>query len=157
MTKEQLKEYGLKVTQANGTELVALTYEIASAYIKEAEHTADAAPAEFRECLKKSRALIGELITSLDMNVSISGELMRIYLFINRELIVADIRKSTENLPRIRKILERLRETFEGISIYDKNGPVMKNTQQIYAGLTYSKGSLNENMYSENTIRGYTV
>ena len=37
LTREQLKDYGIKVTQANGTELVKLTLELAAEYVGEAE------------------------------------------------------------------------------------------------------------------------
>ena len=156
MTKEELKEYGMKVTQANSTELVVITYELAMGYIEEAENKIDNVT-EFRTCIKKARAFIGELISALNMESVISGELMRLYLFINRELQIADIRKDITDLPRIRGILEKLKKSFEEITGMDKNGPVMKNTQQVYAGLTYSRGSLNENMYNDNVVRGYTV
>lgn len=41
MTREQLKDYGIKVTQANGTELVKLTLELAAEYVGEAEKSVD--------------------------------------------------------------------------------------------------------------------
>ena len=37
-----------------------------------------------------------------------------------------------------------LLESFEEVARQDESGPVMENTQQIYAGLTYGKDSLNE-------------
>jgi flagellar protein FliS len=156
VTKAALKEYGMKVTQANSTELVVITYELASGYIEEAEKNINDVT-EFRTCIKKARAFIGELISALNMDCAISGELMRIYLFINRELQIADIRLDITEFPRLRGILDKLKKSFEDIVQMDKKGPVMRNTQQVYAGLTYSKGSLNENMYTDNAVRGYTV
>lgn len=37
-----------------------------------------------------------------------------------------------------------MKESFEEIAKQDTSGPVMENSQQVYAGLTYGKGSLNE-------------
>ena len=156
MTKEDLKEYGMKVTQANSTELVVITYELAAGYIEEAENNIKDV-AEFRLCIKKARAFIGELISALNMDCAISGELMKIYLFLNRELQIADIRLDATEFPRLRGILNTLKASFQEIVGMDRKGPVMKNTQQVYAGLTYSRDSLNENMYTDNRARGYTV
>ena len=156
MTREQLKDYGMKVTQANGTELVKLTLELASIYIGEAEKSVSDEN-EFRNNIKKARAFIGHLITSLNMKYAISKELFNIYLYINNELHKAGIRKDITLLPRIKGITETLSEAFAEICNEDKGGPVMQNTQQVYVGLTYSKGSLNESMYVENNSRGYTV
>ena len=36
------------------------------------------------------------------------------------------------------------RAGFDGIKMQDTSGPVMQNVQQVYAGLTYGKGTLNE-------------
>ena len=156
MTREQLKDYGMKVTQANGTELVKLTLELAAIYIGEAEKSVSDEN-EFRNNIKKARAFIGHLITSLNMKYAISKELFNIYLYINNELRKAGIRKDITLLPRIKGITETLSEAFAEICNEDKGGPVMQNTQQVYVGLTYSKGSLNESMYVENNSRGYTV
>ena len=41
LTREHLKDYGIKVTQANGTELVKLTLELAAEYVGEAEKSVD--------------------------------------------------------------------------------------------------------------------
>ena len=111
MTREQLKEYGMKVTQANGTELVKLTLELAAIYIGEAEKSVSDEN-EFRNNIKKARAFIGHLITSLNMKYAISKELFNIYLYINNELHKAGIRKDITLLPRIKGITETLSEAF---------------------------------------------
>ena len=156
MTKEQLKDYGMKVTQANGTELVKLTLELSAIYIGEAVEKIND-EAEFRKSISKARAFIGHLITSLNMEYAISRELLNIYLYINTELQKSEIRKDVTLLPRIKGIAESLSEAFGEIVKEDKGGSVMQNAQQVYVGLTYSKRSLNESMYMESNSRGYTV
>ena len=47
-------------------------------------------------------------------------------------------------LPVSQEDIEKLRAGFEGIKGQDTSGPVMQNVQQVYAGLTYGKGTLNE-------------
>lgn len=156
MTKEQLKDYGMRVTQASGTELVKLTLELAAIYIDEAALKVSDEK-EFRMAINKARAFIGHLISSLNMKYDISKQLLNIYLYINNELLKISIRKDITLLPRIKGITETLSEAFAQICSEDSNGPIMENAQQVYVGLTYSKGSLNENMYIENNSRGYTV
>lgn len=155
MTKEQIKEYSLKITQANSTALVRLTLEIAAKYIGDAINNVEK-ETEFRSYVSKARAMVAQLISSLDMKYKISHELLNIYLFINNQLQKASIRKDISLLPRIKGITESLSSAFGEIEEEDKGGALMQNTQQVYAGLTYSKGQLNENMYSD-TSRGYTV
>ena len=53
------------------------------------------------------------------------------------------------------KLLDSLKESFEKLAAQDDSGPAMSNTQSVYAGLTYGKGTLNESTSSGN--RGFTV
>lgn len=155
MTKSQIKDYGIRITQANGAELVAITLEIAAEYISEAADSIENISA-FRDLLGKARTFINQLIRSLDMRYKISSELLSIYLYVNSELQKADIRKNSELLPRLKDIIVNLSGAFREVGKEDKSGKVMENAQQVYAGLTYSKESLNENIYSDPG-RGYTV
>ena len=44
----------------------------------------------------------------------------------------------------INKVMESLHSAFAEVAKQDTSGAVMQNTQQVYAGLTYGKGRLNE-------------
>ena len=49
-----------------------------------------------------------------------------------------------------------LHESFEKIAQEDTSETVMKNSQQVYAGLTYGKGTLNEVFMNPNEAsRGF--
>ncbi len=74
----------------------------------------------------------------------------------NNALVRADIRKDISETERIIGMLKKLQAAFAEVGKEDDSGPMMENTQQVYAGLTYSKSSLNEDMYS-NGNRGFTV
>lgn len=157
MTREEQKDYGVKVTQASRTGLIVLMYEIAENYLESGMTAFDRNDIpEFRANLKKAKAVINRLNSNLDMQFSISQELQNLYLFMNRTFVKAEIRKETEEIQRIIGILRQLGAAFAQVEKTDETGPVMENTQQIYAGLTYSKNSLNEEMYPEPN-RGYTV
>lgn len=156
MTREQLKDYGIKVTQANGTELVKLTLELSAEYVGEAEKSVDDKDL-FTARINKARAFIAHLISSLNMRYEISSQLLNIYLYLNSELLKAGIKGDATLLPRFKGILSSLSEAFGEICKEDTNGPVMENAEPVYVGLTYSKGKLNESTYIGEKSRGFTV
>ena len=150
MTKELKQQFTLKISQANKTELIVIMYEMAIKYIDDGlESLSNNNIEEYRLNLKRSKAVINELTSVLDMSYVISYELRSLYIFINNVLVRADIRVETDELKRVREMLIKLSKSFKKVSADDNSGPVMENTQQLYAGLTYSKTSLNVDMYSD--------
>jgi flagellar protein FliS len=81
---------------------------------------------------------------------------MSLYIYVNKLLINASFHKCTEELNTAKSILTKLLIGFQGVSKEDVTGPVMQNSQQLYAGFTYGKGTLNE-VYidSREQNRGY--
>lgn len=157
VTKQELKDYGVKVTQASRTGLIVIMYEITAKYLSDACECFEAGDIdEFRFNLRKAKAFINELSSSLDMRYPVSGNLFSLYMFMNNALVRADIRKDISETERIIGMLKKLQAAFAEAGKEDDSGPMMENTQQVYAGLTYSKSSLNEDMYS-NGNRGFTV
>jgi flagellar protein FliS len=59
-------------------------------------------------------------------------------------------KKSDMELQHAKETLIILLEGFKGIRKEDNYGNVMKNTGQLYAGLTYGKGVLNETYVDPN-------
>ena len=55
-------------------------------------------------------------------------------------------------------MLNKLRESFYKLSKDDDSGPVLKNVQQVYAGLTYSSAGGSNEIYNDPVNnRGYSV
>ena len=157
MTSQEINDYGVKISQANKTELIVIMYEMAIKYIDDGlESLSNNNIEEYRLNLKRSKAVINELTSVLDMSYVISYELRSLYIFINNVLVRADIRVETDELKRVREMLIKLSKSFKKVSADDNSGPVMENTQQLYAGLTYSKTSLNVDMYND-VNRGFKV
>jgi len=157
MTKEEINGYSYRVTQASRTGLVVIMYDVALNYLSDAmDYYNDFKIENFRDELKKAQRVINQLSSVLDMNYEISLELMRLYRYINNVLVRSSIRKEVEELRVVISMLQKLRGTFEKVSEQDKSGPMMMNTQQVYAGLTYSNGGLNE-YHDQTTKRGFTV
>lgn len=157
MTKEALTAYTNRITNANPTQLIVIMYDLAIDYMQSAVRSYEEKELlDFRSSLKAARRVINNLTSVLDMKYFISGELMRIYLFINNAITRANARYETDELVRCIHILEKLRKSFEEVSRQDGRKPMLENVQQVYAGLTYSRDSLNEVM-EQDYNRGFMV
>lgn len=55
----------------------------------------------------------------------------------------------------VEAVITRLRDAYREVAAQDESTPVMENSQEIYAGLTYGRDSLTENMAYESTNRGF--
>lgn len=168
MTKECKQQFTLRITQANKTELIVILYEMVLTYLDEAEEALAEAvkvkddvllhkekTAEFREALRKARGCLGELLTSLNLEYELAARLLSLYLYCNRELTKADIRKEKEPLVHIRNVIGKLLGAYRELAGQDTSGPVMQNSQVVYAGLTYGKNKLSENMTDQGADRGF--
>lgn len=156
MTREYKQQFTLRITQANKTELIVILYEIVLAYMEDAEAALEEGKiTEFREALRKVRSCFGELIASLNLDYELAARLLSLYLYCNRELTKADIRKEREPLLHMRSVISKLLEAYRELAGQDTSGPVMQNSQTVYAGLTYGKNSLAENLTDQGSNRGF--
>lgn len=154
MTKEQLKEYSLKVTQSNKSQLVVVTYEIILQYLEEAlDYYKEGKREEFFFSCKKAKQFIENLSSSLDMTYEISGNLSAIYHFCSSSLAKNIIKGTDENIDRVMQMLKDLQGSFEQIALQDNSKAVMQKDSQVYAGLTYGKGTLNETVVQGNLFQ----
>ena len=156
MNKEKQKDFARRVTQANKTQLVAITYDIILESIKCAKgYLEKGGRDEFRSEIKSAGRFLAELMRSLDFKYPISVNLLRLYEYIQVVLVSSEISGEDRGLESAEGILLKLGSAFEQIAGRDDSGPVMENTQQIFAGLTYGKGTLNESDVAAGTNRGF--
>lgn len=157
MTKERVQEYSARVTQANSTQLVVILFELILENIKEAkESLAKGDETGYEKELRKAQSFLNELMGSLDYQYEISYQLMSLYMYVNRVMAEAVVNKKDNKLFSAESVMNKLLMAYREVAKQDFSGPIMENTQQIYAGLTYGKGILNEtllNMDEEN--RGF--
>ena len=157
MRKELVQEFSMRVTQASRSELIVIMYEIIlkdMEYAKEAFAEGDTAT--YEKELAHAGRFVNELMASLDYSVRLSYHLMSLYIFANKELTAAKVQKQPELLDGVADIFEKLLVGYKKVSEEDVSGPVMKNTQQVYAGLTYGRGTLNEMYVNMNeSKRGF--
>lgn len=156
MTKELKQQFTLRITQANKTELIVILYDMILAYVEEAkEAQAEENRAAFHDAIRKIRGCNQELIASLNLEYEPAMNLLSLYIYVNRELVHADVRNDIEPLNHVVMVISGLKEAYEIIASQDKSGAVMQNTQTIYAGLTYGKGDLTENLADQGANRGF--
>ena len=157
MDSGKLKAYTARVTQANRSELVVITYDVIIDSIEEAKKNFEAKDyLMYEKELKRVQKLLNELMGSLDHRFPISRDLLQLYSFTNRRVIDALFKREPELLDTVVSVIGKLRVGFEGVAKEDKSAPVMGNTQKLYAGLTYGKHALNEVFVGANEAnRGF--
>ena len=157
MNKEKQKDFTMRITQANGTQLVVITYDILIEEIEEAvrQHNAGNID-EYRRATKSAQRFIADLMSALDYKYPISAELLRLYEYVQRLLIKSDISGKPCELDSAKNVIAGLRKAFEKVAESDDSAPLMENTQSVVAGLTYGKGSLIETDLDPNASnRGF--
>ena len=156
MTTELKQEYTLRITQANKTQLITILYEMVLTYIDEAEDALAADnKAEFKNAVRKIRGCMDELTASLNFDYELAHSFLQLYLYVNRELVKASSHYEKENLEHVRLVIGPLHKAYEQIENQDTSGPVMGNTQAVYAGLTYGRSTLTENLADPAVNRGF--
>ena len=74
------------------------------------------------------------------------------------KLVRSEVRRQPDELDRCVQMVDDLRVGFVHLHELDNEGAVMQNVHQVYAGLTYGKGTLNESIQGVNyEKRGYQV
>lgn len=158
MTKEKKQELTLRITHANKTELIEILYEMVLCYIEDAMLAHEEGDrVSFREAIRKTRGCFTELLSSLNYEYELANCFSQLYLYCVKELALADVKNHTEHLKHIVSIVVQLKDAYVELSKQDTSAPVMQNSQTIYAGLTYGRGELTENLADQSSNRGYLV
>ncbi|MBQ2803999.1 MAG: flagellar protein FliS [Lachnospiraceae bacterium] len=155
MTKECKQQFTLRITQANPTQMVVILYEMLLCYLEEAQNAADREA--LREALRKARGCMNELLQSLNLAYEPAPALSQLYFYCIRRLAVCDAKGDKQAIADVKKVIQPLCDAYKQIEKLNDQGPVMNNSQAIYAGLTYGRNTLTENMADQGTNRGMLV
>ncbi len=151
------QEFTRRLSQCNSGEMIVIMYDIVFAYMDEAKKAYEAdCYEEYKEAVKKSQGAIDTLIGALNFKYELARDLHKLYMYSKNCLAKAIYQNRTEGLEEAEKILKQLYAGFCEAAKTDTSGPLMKNTQQVYAGMTYGRTNLNENYYEDNH-RGFFV
>lgn len=156
MRDELKKEFTRRITQANPVSMITILYDMTLVYIGDArEAFAGREEKKFVQEIHWAQDCLMELMNSLDMKYEPAAALRELYLYMHRELAGAIISVSEDRLAQPESILTRLRDAYLELEKTGSFEPVMDNTQQIYAGLTYGKNSLVESLAQPVSNRGF--
>lgn len=144
------QEFTRRLSQCNRGQMIVIMYDIAFAYIDEAKKAHENNDYEaYTQAIKRAQATIDKLMNALDFKYEISRELHKLYVFAKNALAKAIYQNRLDGIEEAEKILKRLYTSFCEAAKTDTSGPLMRNTQQVYAGMTYGKNTLNESCYSD--------
>lgn len=156
MDAEKKQEFTRRISQSNRSELVVIQYEILDAYLEDARLEYERNDYEaFTEAVKKADRVLAELSGALNFKYGLAGELYALYNFARRALMSSIIRKNCDGIADAERTLAPLWEAFRQIAAQDTSEPLMRNAQQVYAGITYGKENLKESFQEPDTSRGF--
>lgn len=145
-----------QVANATQGQLLRITYDLLLESLdnikKRSEEETDKA---FAQEIGRSRQILQTLIDTLDFKQAIAQDLLSIYVYINGLLIKSLIKYDDSLIEEAKELINRLLVGWDEITANDTvTTKVMNNAQQVYAGLTYGKGDLNESVLDDKN-RGF--
>lgn len=156
MDAEKKREFTRRISQSNRSELVVIQYEIFYAYMEDAVAAHETGDYEgFRAAIRKGDRVLAELSDTLDFQYELAGQLYALYDFAKRALMQCIVKKDCQGIEDAKKALDPLYTAFVQVAAQDTSEPLMRNTQQVYAGMTYGKQNLKESFQEPETSRGF--
>lgn len=157
MDNQLKQDFTRRLSQCNQGGMIIIVYDIFFAYIEDVKRAAGEQDREaFKISIRKAQNTLDELMRSLDFKYDIAKTLCPIYLYCKNNLAKAIYENKLDKILEAEQLMKRLYSSFEVAAEQDKSMPVMSNTQQVYAGMTYGKFDLNES-YMDNSQRGFFV
>lgn len=159
MTKEQIKEFTLRTTQANHSELILILIDIDRIYMGDAITAYDQENmTQYSKYIELAKKTHNELMGAINPADEQGRKVLNVLRFIYGRLVASAVKRKPQDIDRCMVMLDTLLPVFEKLHQMDEEGPVMQNTHKVYAGLTYGKGVLNESLGSKDySNRGFTV
>ena len=156
MTQDKIQAYTRRITMANKTQMITILYEMVLDYVAEARDALENSDKEgYAEGLKRAMNCIDELIHSLNVKYELGKNLLALYLFEKRQLLIAQIRSRLEDLDHVDRTFGALHAAYVQLEKMNNEEALMTNVPKVYAGLTYGKGSLEESISDNLSSRGY--
>jgi flagellar protein FliS len=158
MEKEQIKDFTRRLSQCNRGGLIVIMYDIYFAYADEAQKAYEQKNHEdYKTAIHRAQTALTRLMGALDFSYPISKNLYALYMYARNMLSRALYENSTDGIREANRILSRLYDAFTEAAKGDDSAPLMSNTQQVYAGITYGRSMLNEDFMENDQGRGFLV
>lgn len=154
MEKDKIQEFTRRISQDNRSSLIVTMYDMMFAYMDDATVSFEKKDrVSFKDAMRHIDRVLVQLEDSLNFRYELSNTLFPLYAYCREELAKSIIKFDLEGLEHTKKVLSGLQEGFRSAAAKDSSAPLMQNTQQVYAGMTYGKNNLTENM--SETKRGF--
>lgn len=156
MTQEKKHEFTRRLSCCNRGEMIVIMYDILFTYLDDGIQAKEAGDYdEFKGNVSHAQQVISRLMDDLDFTYEIANSLYAEYQFVKQLLSMAVCKNTSQNLQDAKRVLRNLYDAFEEVSHQDTSEPLMANTQQVVAGMTYQKGSLTETLQDSDSSRGF--
>lgn len=180
MNNDKKQEFTRRIAQANSTEMVVILYDMTLAYIDDAKAAGQActagvqgtneqsaneqatdkqtganeAPNDFHAAIGHIQGCLSELMASLNCEYEPAPTMKELYRYCIRRVGACEVKNDPAILDEVIRVIEPLRDAYDKIKGENTSGPVMGNSQEVYAGLTYGRNDVTEN-YVEQSNRGF--
>lgn len=158
MNAEKKQEFTRRIVQSNRSGLVIVMYDMLNVYMDEAQDAhAMGNYEEFKQSLRHADRVVAELEDVLDFTYPLAGELYALYTFLRKSLVSCIFKNDIQGILDAKRVLNPLHAGFFEVAEQDTSEPLMRNTQQVYAGITYGKENLKESFQEPDISRGFFV
>ena len=161
MDAKTKQDFTNRIENATPMQLTIINYELLLFFMDEAS-VATAGTPECAAALESTRKALAELHAALDMDIEFSQDLGNLYIFVNKCLIHAGMKRSNDEknsqLAEGRGIVAELLEAWQTLDA-DKDlcKRLLESDQKIFAGLTYGRDGKMEEYQDFDPNRGYKV
>lgn len=146
MTEEQKDTYKMRITQAGVADYLLILLEMEMQWIEEGLVFYEQKEIDgFLSCVEKAQSVQQELMNLLNLENVVAMDVYSVFVYINKQLINAKIKRTPLDINRCKDLLMRYHNSFSHIAESDHEGPIMAESEKVYAGLTYGSSGLVEN------------
>ena len=157
MNNELKQDFTRRLSQCNQGGMIVIVYDIFFAYMDDAKNAWEKNDREsFKTAIRNVQRTLDELMQALDLSYEIARTLHPLYAYCKELLAKTLYENRLDRFEEAESIMRKLYSSFVKVAELDHSEPIMSNTQQVYAGMTYGRGSLNENLINDNN-RGFFV
>lgn len=145
MTEEQMNVYKMRISQAGIAEMTTIMLEMEAQWSRDAVVAYDGNDKEeFVRCTGKAQSVQVELMNVMNMENPVAEDVYSVFAYMNKQLIRSKIKRQPLEFDRMLAMLHKYHSSFEALIPTDQGGPVMQQSEKVYAGLTYGAGGLVE-------------
>lgn len=157
MNSELKQDFTRRLSQCNQGGMIVIVYDIFFAYMDDAKNAWEKNDREsFKTGIRNAQRTLDELMQALDLSYELARTLHPLYAYCKEQLAKTLYENRLDRFEEAESIMKKLYSSFVKVAELDTSEPIMSNTQQVYAGMTYGKDSLNENLINDNN-RGFFV